>query len=296
MGFNKSQIEDYSVSVAAVAQNIQLIYLNFEGAETVYHNHDLDLAFDVTVQAAAFDAAERQIIVDSLNEQYAGAGVVFSASQPVSGEYSTVFVGSSDDFAALGDFKGIAETVDSGNMIKNDNAFVLTGSDSTVADVIETIKHEVGHIYEGAAHAAAQGGIADYAAVVQVRVEKFFSSDFAAYYNGDLAARVTNDNVTLYSNGAAWKNIPIGAGWTVNGAGDFNGDNIGDFLVYHKESGTLGSWLMQADGSQGWRGIGPNPLDDSWEVYGVGDFDANGISDVLLYWKDWNYLGLWQQG
>jgi hypothetical protein len=69
--------------------------------------------------------------------------------------------------------------------------------------------------------------------------------------------------------------------WRVAGLGDFDGDGEGDVLWYDTSTGNLNTWLMhgvnvQKTNATPWIATVPGST-----VAGVGDFDNDGISDVL---------------
>ncbi|MBO4511856.1 MAG: hypothetical protein J5746_03745, partial [Victivallales bacterium] len=79
-------------------QNRQLVYLDFDGAVTSYHNRDLDITIDnILVKDSGFDADTISLIIDILNERY-GNDVHFTSSTPIEGPYSTLYIGLTSAF------------------------------------------------------------------------------------------------------------------------------------------------------------------------------------------------------
>ena len=132
--------------VSSALNEQQIVYLDFDGEITRYSGETEQ--FDVTVKNAGMSESKIADILSRLNEKYASRGVRFTATRPVSGDYSTVYVGRSSDIA----YTGLAETVDAGNQNKNDNAFVNLDNSASAEKVAEVISHEVEHIVFGAAH------------------------------------------------------------------------------------------------------------------------------------------------
>ncbi|MBP5585881.1 MAG: AIDA repeat-containing protein [Lentisphaeria bacterium] len=126
----------------------QIIYLDFDGELTKYRNNDLDLEIDnVQVEDSMLTAERIARIIAALNTDFSAYNVCFTSERPKDGTaYSTIFVGRTSAFDRYGRFSGLAETVDSGNRIKDDNAFVLLDAANSDIDIVSTIAHEAGHL------------------------------------------------------------------------------------------------------------------------------------------------------
>jgi hypothetical protein len=72
-------------------------------------------------------------------------------------------------------------------------------------------------------------------------------------------------------------NLP-GAGWSIKGMGDFNGDGTTD-IVWGNASHQLVEWRMKGGKLQNTQTRAPS---GSWTYAGVGDFKGNGTDEVLL--------------
>lgn len=128
----------------------QLVYLDFDGAETDYRGELLKLS-DVTISDSGLTGARIETILTEVRNAF-DENVIFVTAEPVEGTpYSTIFVGQTDAFDAYGKFLGLSETVDAGNRIADDNAFVLADASDSDAEISFRIIHETGHLL-GASH------------------------------------------------------------------------------------------------------------------------------------------------
>ena len=97
-----------------------------------------------------------------------------------------------------------------------------------------------------------------------------------------------------FTNNGANFSVFASVDWKVAGAGDFNGDGRSDLLL-RNDNGWLTNWLGNANG--GFTNNGANSslfFTTDWSIASVGDFNGDGISDVLLRRSDgWvtNWLG-----
>ncbi len=95
---------------------------------------------------------------------------------------------------------------------------------------------------------------------------------------------VASSGLVTSSGGLA---VKLDATWSVAGIGDFNGDDKRDVL-WRNTDGTLVEWNMHGSTvtSSGLVAAGAAKPDASWSVAGIGDFNADGNSDIL--WRNTN--------
>ena len=126
----------------------------------------------------------------------------------------------------------------------------------------------------------------------------FFEGDFNGDGRGMLAVQEDRD-VTIYMNGEPWGlGVTLDPGWEVVGTGDFNGDNIDDFLRVNGEGYVVGE-MSNGNGT-----FSPQVLNlksAGWDILGTGDFNGNGTSDVLIAnptgaSSTVGLLGYWESG
>ena len=143
----------------------QLVYLDFDGADTAYHGELLTID-GIHVEDSGFDQVSISFIVKSLNAQFDDS-VLFTAVRPESTDaYSTIYIGVTSAFDEYGSFLGLAETVDSGNLISDDNAFVFLDSTAATELVTSVIAHETKHLLGTLDHGG--DGLARYAEVIDI--------------------------------------------------------------------------------------------------------------------------------
>jgi hypothetical protein len=85
---------------------------------------------------------------------------------------------------------------------------------------------------------------------------------------------------TFAGNSALVTQVPTN--WHIAGTGDFNGDGRADVL-WRSDDGTVTDWLAQPNGSGTFAGNSHlvTQVPTNWHVAGTGDFNGDGLADVL---------------
>src|SRR5262249_29420715 len=83
--------------------------------------------------------------------------------------------------------------------------------------------------------------------------------------------------------------------WEIQGVGDFDADGRSDILWRSNLSGRLVLWfrgLIDYQGSPTWQNWPGAVVGQEWQVQGVGDFNADGRSDIV--WRSsWGAVSIW---
>jgi hypothetical protein len=99
---------------------------------------------------------------------------------------------------------------------------------------------------------------------------------------GDLAIWEMNGTTILNANTAGLGNVPLN--WSIVGVGDFNGDGMADILWRNNTNGNVAIWLMNGTTVTNSSTATFGNMPATWSVAGTGDFNGDGLSDIL--WRD----------
>ena len=214
---------------------MQYVYLDFDGESTTYRNEDLNITIEVDVDDSGMSDEQKRYILAELSEKYANKNIVFTAEKPEDiQQYSTIFIGKTDDFDEYGTFAGLAETIDKGNQIKNDNAFVIQDSTADSEKIIEIIAHETDHLTGTSDHGGE--GLNSYALDVLL-------SESSASFNVEVKCSGGYNPGAPYTISSSWTtDMPDGATKAV-----ITVTNNGIAESYHWESCSTSIYLTIGD-------------------------------------------------
>ena len=114
--------------------------------------------------------------------------------------------------------------------------------------------------------------------------------DFNGDCRSDILWRNTGNNVVyqwlMNGTSIAAQGTPASpsSAWVIQGVGDFDGDGLSDILWWNNATGQVYIWLMNGTSIASQNTPGSISPSSGWVVQGVGDFNGDGMSDIL--WRN----------
>lgn len=244
------------------------------------------LGWVATANVAAtgdFNGDGREDIVLLGGNSSASGTLLISALQTQSAGFqpdweAATMVPSGWHIAGEGDFNGDSKT---DLLMRNDNgvvaAWLIGPADSTIVDVPDApfVPQPVNGAANSSWHIVGTGdfdgdGISD----ILWRNDSGYLTDWLGTATGAFT-----DNVAHAGNGAA------DVSWQIAGTGDFNGDGLTDIL-WRNANGYTTEWLGTSNGefTDNNANAGTGAADASWQVVNIGDFNGDGMDDLL--WRN----------
>ena len=126
-------------------------------------------------------------------------------------------------------------------------------------------------------------GLGDFTSGANTDILASDSTNGAFYDLTMNGSTVTSVNALTYQNQAV--DLASSSGWTVAGLGDFNGEGMADILLSNT-TGKFADWTMNGStieqaGDLTYQGQTVD-LNPAWSVAGIGDFNGDNKSDILL--------------
>jgi hypothetical protein len=110
---------------------------------------------------------------------------------------------------------------------------------------------------------------------------------------GVLKAWLMRGTIVMNYAEVSWQ-VAESSGWKIVGTGDFNRDGYSDVLWHHGGTGQVSAWLLNGatvitSTVFSWT----SPASAGWAIVGTGDFNHDGMSDVLWHHGQSGVLGAW---
>ena len=206
-------------------------------------------------------------------------------SIPTNGGLPSLGSGSGWSIAAVGDFNGDGK---SDILLQNTNGslYVWMVDGSTITGGYLSIPTTGGLPGLGAGSGWSVATVADFNGdgKADILLQNTNGSLYMWMIDGSV---ISGGYVSIPSNGGL-PSLGAGSGWTIAGAGDFNGDGKADLLLQNT-NGSLYVWMI--DGSVisgGYVSIPSNGqlpslgAGSGWSIGAIGDFNGDGKADILL--------------